>query len=388
MDMLWVESPPADSAFPRPLAVMHVTETWTGGVGTYLESLLRQQLHDPSLHRVHLACSAARTPNPLAFEGHPKLRVHRYASSRNPLRVWGARAAIASLLHAERPDLIHLHSTFAGVYGRTIATGIPIVYCAHGWAFTQEVSWPKRLAYSAVEAALARRAHAIVHISHDEFRAAWRRGVRAPINSVILPSVRAPRVSEHASIAVDRAKINLGFIGRFDRQKGAEILLSALRQVDREDLHLYLLGDFDRDAAKFLAAAQSDRRVTRLGWIDHDRIDDYITRLDAVVIPSRWEGFGLVASESMRNGKAVLVSHRGGLPEQVIDGFNGLAFSIDDPRDLARLLMRIDKAELAVLGANAKRVWSASFGEQRMYQALCQLYRRVVFGEVVQAQRD
>jgi glycosyltransferase involved in cell wall biosynthesis len=85
----------------------------------------------------------------------------------------------------------------------------------------------------------------------------------------------------------------------------------------------------------------------------------------------------------MRNGKAVLVSNRGGLPEQVIDGFNGYVFALEEPGALTKLLERLTKPELSKLGANAKQVWRSSFNEQRTYSSLQQLYRRVMLGDDV-----
>lgn len=51
--------------------------------------------------------------------------------------------------------------------------------------------------------------------------------------------------------------------------------------------------------------------VESIGWINHDEIDSYYSLFDAVIIPSRWEGFGLVAIEAMKNAKAIIVSNRG-----------------------------------------------------------------------------
>jgi glycosyltransferase involved in cell wall biosynthesis len=177
---------------------------------------------------------------------------------------------------------------------------------------------------------------------------------------------------------VDPSKVNLAFIGRFDRQKGAEILLRSLADLERDDMHLYLLGDFDRERAG-ADLETSDPRVTRLGWIRHEEIDNYISCFDAVVIPSRWEGFGLVALEAMRNSKAVVVSNRGGLPEQVIDGFNGYVFPLEEPATLTKLLASLDKRDLARLGANGRQVWVSSFADQKTYRRLNEVYHRVIF---------
>ncbi len=366
---------------PRPqarLSVLHVAETWTGGVGVYLETLVSNQLDDPRVSEVHLVLSASRCPARVALEGHPRLSVHRYASSRSLWRIPRVSLAVRRIVRAAGPDVVHLHSTFAGVYGRILRLSCPVVYCAHGWAFTQDVGWLSRLAYGLTEAWLARRTDALIHISQDEQRAAHRFGVRARRSYVILHGVRAPRPSEPRALRLDPSHLNLAFIGRFDRQKGTDVLFRAFSSVARRDLRLFLLGDFDRDAATRREATWSDPRITHLGWIPQHEIDGYLARFDAVVIPSRWEGFGLVAAEAMRNGKAVIVSHRGGLPEQVVHGYNGLVFSFEQPLSLAQLLATLDKQTLAEMGENARRVWECSFSESRAYRALMEVYENAL----------
>lgn len=353
--------------------VLHVAETWPGGVGNHLEWLIGQQLHDPRIAGIHLACSAVRTPKQLDFAAHPKVQVHRYSSSRVPWRMARPCRELQSIIRQTKPSIVHLHSTFAGLYGRLVETDCPRVYCAHGWAFTQEVGAPRRIVYALIEAALARRTDALIHISHDEFRAAWRHGVRAPMNRVVLHGVRGPLDSGEAPLRVDPSKINLGFVGRFDRQKGVDVLLRAFRERQRDDLHLYMLGDFDREQRPRVTPRDSDA-ITWLGWIPQAKIDAYLKQFDAVVIPSRWEGFGLVAAEAMRNGKPVIVSDRGGLPEQVVHGYNGLVFPFEDGSALGSVLGSLSKDELRVMGENALGVWNRSFSEARAYRELMEVY--------------
>jgi glycosyltransferase involved in cell wall biosynthesis len=354
--------------------VLHVAETWTGGVGNYLIALIQQQIDDPRFERITLACSATRTSGVLPFEGHPKVEVVRYTSSRAPWGVLAASRAIQAIARRVKPSLVHLHSTYAGVYGRLFDLECPVLYCAHGWAFTQDVALPVRLAYGVVEAALSRRTHALVHISQDEQRAAAHYHVRAPVERVILHGTRAPRYSSQHPIKVDPSRINLGFVGRFDKQKGMDILLDVFRSAERPDLHLYLVGAFDRDSSKKARELPQQEGVTVVGWVPEQEIDSYIRCFDALVIPSRWEGFGFVAAEAMRNGKPVIISHRGGMPEQVVHGFNGLVFSLATPEALRDIFRSIDKHSLATMGARAREVWLQSFSETRAYRELMNVY--------------
>jgi glycosyltransferase involved in cell wall biosynthesis len=357
--------------------VLHVTEAWNAGVGVYVDGLVVQQLRDPRIARVHLACSESRTPESVS-RTLAEVSIHKYASSRRPWAVGRSAAALRRVIREVNPDLVHAHSTFAGLYCRMAAPARPVVYCAHGWAFTQEQPAVVRAAYGAVEALLARRAAALVHVSRSESRAARRYGVAAPLDRVVYPGIRAPTRGHVPSLAVDPNRINLAFVGRFDRQKNIELLLSAAADLARTDVHFYLIGDFDREAAKKQNGAFSHPRVTPLGWVPHAEIDAYVSLMDAVVVPSRWEAFGLVAAEAMRNGKAVIVSDRGGLPEQVIHGYNGFVFSLDDPGSLRSVVEKLDKAALSTMGANARHVWETCFTEAPAYSALMDVYAEVI----------
>ena len=101
--------------------------------------------------------------------------------------------------------------------------------------------------------------------------------------------------------------------------------------------------------------------VNILGWLPRHAIDRYYAAADAVVMPSRWEGFGLVAIEAMRNGTAVIVSNRGALPELVEDGKTGHVFDLDegDLGNLERLLRGLDKSRLGSDGQGRTTATSA-----------------------------
>jgi glycosyltransferase involved in cell wall biosynthesis len=362
-----------------PLKVLHVTEAWNAGVGVLVDNLVRRQARDPRIESIHLACSASRTPASLDYSELGRVSVHRYESSRRPWELMQTLVSIRRIVEQVEPDLVHAHSTFPGVYCRLLPIGRPVLYCAHGWSFAQEIHPLKKAVFGATEAALAKLTSGIVHVSRSELRHAYRFLVHSPVSHVVHPGVRGPLLSGSPALEVDPQKLNLAFIGRFDRQKGLDLLLGCANALARDDLHFYLLGDFDRESPK-RRASFSNARITELGWIDQAQIDDYLQQMDAIVVPSRWEAFGLVAAEAMRNGKPAIVSDRGGLPEQIIHGYNGLVFCPEDPAGLLRVLEGLDKAELAEMGENARRVWERCFTEDRAYAALMGIYAELTRG--------
>jgi glycosyltransferase involved in cell wall biosynthesis len=356
-----------------PLKVLHVTEAWNAGVGVLVDNLVRRQARDARIAEIHLACSDSRTPRSLEYSELERVVIHRYDSSRRPWELLKPLASIRRIIEQVKPDLVHAHSTFPGVYCRLLPSGIPVLYCAHGWSFAQEIHPLKKAFYGATEAALAQLTAGIVHVSRSELRHASRYLVHSPVSYVVHPGVREPVLSESPALEVDPRKINLAFIGRFDRQKGLDLLLACAAALSRDDVHFYLLGAFDRESPK-QRALFANPRITELGWIPQQRIDDYVRSMDAIVVPSRWEAFGLVAAEAMRNSKPAIVADRGGLPEQIIHGYNGMVFSPEEPDGLLRLLERLDKAELREMGLNARHVWQRCFTEDRAYHALLSIY--------------
>lgn len=362
------------------MKVLHLTETWKGGCGVYVSALIRWQLRNDAADKITLLCCDHRAPADLAIEADPRLEVRRYRSSRKPTDFAHLFKELKAVIREEQPDLIHAHSTFAGLYAHFAAGEIPVVYCAHGWSFSQELPGYKEFLFAQVERWLSRNRTATYHISQDEQRRAHRWGVRSPYDRVIRNGVAMPTAeSESPPIEVDPTKINLCFLGRFDRQKGADILDREFAQVAREDIRLYVIGGFDRDRAPANdEPLQDGPRIKRLGWIEHQEMDHYLRCFDAVVVPSRWEGFGLVVTEAMRNGVPAIASNRGGLTEQIIDGYNGTIFTLDQEGALAACLDSMEKEALVAMKEPCLAVFKNCFDEKYTFSAVHQLYCDVI----------
>jgi glycosyltransferase involved in cell wall biosynthesis len=114
-----------------------------------------------------------------------------------------------------------------------------------------------------------------------------------------------------------------------------------------------------------------------MGWLARERIAVLCGAADVLVVPSRWEGFGLVALEAMRCGCAVVASRTGGLPEVIEDGVSGLLFEPGDSDQLATLLEQLDAASWKAMGEAGRRRFEALFTIERIGDQLDALYRRL-----------
>jgi glycosyltransferase involved in cell wall biosynthesis len=362
----------------KPLKVAHVVELSRGGPTTAVLQLLNHQSNSPDYMQPALIACRNLLSDELAAASR---ETHLYTSSRNPLKFRAVAAEVGALFEEIRPDVIHLHSTFPGVYGRLALRGKvkrpKVIYCPHGWSFAQEAPFLKKWIYGAVERALLPQTDAILNISaHEETLARhWR--VTTPNDALVHHGVADIDNGQAADLGLDPTKINIGFIGRLDRQKGLDLLLKALNQTPRPWLNLTVIGAKlrDNDTADFDAAG-----IRQIDWVPYAEIDSHIRAFDAMIMPSRWEGFSYTPLEAMRNGKPVVVSNRTSLPEVVIDGYNGTVFDLDAPGALDRALDQLAVLDLKAMGRNARHVFEQTYSEPPVLAALDRFYTRVVAG--------
>ena len=136
-----------------------------------------------------------------------------------------------------------------------------------------------------------------------------------------------------------RGRFIVGGIGRMTEAKGFDLLVRSLVYIP--EVVLVLVGDGEsRNELESLAGriGVSDRIIWH-GWSETPWMDCW--RFDAVVIPSRVEGFGLVAVEAMMVGTPVVAAAVGGLPEVVDDEESGLLVPPGDPAAIATALRRL-----------------------------------------------
>lgn len=256
-----------------------------------------------------------------------------------------------------------------GLICRTVPHSARTIYCAHGWSFTTNAS-PS-----------TKRTDAIIVISRSEFEAAIAAGIDAQKCTIVYngveerPPVPAARSEDSTILAL--------FVGRLDEQKGYDVLIDAFRLLGDEDIRLTIIGEAVQGRG---GLPDLPTNVTAHGWMTHSELYVAIAAADVVVVPSRWEGFGLVAIEAMREGKPLIAHKVGGLPEIVADGETGLLFSPLDAPTLAAVLTGLDKQRLRDMGRAARQRFEAMFTDRTMFAATDRIYRRVLparlFGHV------
>src|SRR5690625_2507713 len=163
----------------------------------------------------------------------------------NPVhRSRDARACgeIKDWLRKDSPDILHLHSSKAGVLGRIAsrAVGIPAVFTAHGWAFAGGTTWKRKLLAGPSEWIAARLGGDIICVSQYDYDLALKYHVaaRASLNRIWngLADVSARAKPGSASTPL------MIMVARFSFQKDHATLLRALSKIDDLRWRLVLVG--------------------------------------------------------------------------------------------------------------------------------------------------
>ncbi|MGF1501868.1 MAG: glycosyltransferase family 4 protein [Paracoccaceae bacterium] len=150
-----------------------------------------------------------------------------------------------------------------------------------------------------------------------------------------------------------------GLIGRLDVQKGFDIAIRAFREAAPGDATLLVAGEGPERAA-LEALAAGDQRIRFMGWAERPEVA--MAACDAVLMPSRWEAFGLVALEAQAAGRLVAVAQTDGMAEHVRRGAFGVGQNaIAGWADAIRILCRSAHAERILAARFRARATQAKF---------------------------
>ena len=354
------------------IKVLHVGEYVQGGVATYVRTIIN---HNNPYINDYIVLSNYKSEHSWNL---PRERIIYYDYHRSLFSIPKAIYNIKKAIEKINPDVIYCHSTWAGFFVRVpMLLKKPkcnVLYNAHGWAFLQNIAEWKRKIYASIEKILSFRTNQIINVSQNEYDMAVKYGLDAGKLCVIYSGISADRKSGHYNVDLPKDKINILFVGRFDLQKGIDYLLDEFVKCNRNDLFLTVIGDNVINKNDYKKKYKKEN-IKFLGWVKHDEIADYYEAVDVVVMPSRWEAFGLVAIEAMKYSTPVIVSNRGALREIIAHGKTGYVFPFDKGA-LTKVLQMLSKEELLKLGKNAEKEFLKKYQESCMLKSTVFLYEK------------
>ncbi len=351
-----------------------------GGLELYVDRAVRY------FHTLHQPCLAVVAPGTLLARRLGEAGM-AYATLKRPPRLLPHLAArwLARLMEREGIDVMHIHwgkDLYLAVLAKRLCRrSVKLIYSRQMALTRAKKDFYHRRLYRQVDR--------YVVISQRLFDEAARFLPLARERLYLLYyGVKAPpgRVAAHCEgflqqAGLDAAGFRIGLFGRIEHGKGQHVLVEALAELVRqgEDVAAVLVGHI-MDQAYFDALMASvqvlglEGRVHYFGF--HEDPPAVMACLDAVVLATYAETFGLVLIEAMRAGTAVLGTDAGGVPEIIKNDRTGLLFAPGDSSALASGLRRLvrDPVLRERLAEAGRTDANARFDEAQHFQALLAIF--------------
>lgn len=185
---------------------------------------------------------------------------------------------------------------------------------------------------------------------------------------------------------IPAGKTVVGYVGTLCHRKGLDILVRACAALSKQGLldkvHIVFCGNFDNDGEKewLYGVIEKEKLWDNVTFIPFS--DPYLIYkvFDIFVLPSRLEGFGLVAVEAMLSGNCCVRSNVEGAEEQIEDGVTGFLFESGDYKQLSDILASlVADEERRLRVAQAGREYAKeNFTYTTMCQKTVEVYKKVI----------
>jgi glycosyltransferase involved in cell wall biosynthesis len=274
-----------------------------------------------------------------------------------------------------RPDLVHCHTTKAGLVGRFAAriANVPAIYTAHTWCFSEGTSLSWRLLGRPCETAAALCSRCIITVSDANREAALKHKIASPRKLITVHNGVAD--TSHRANPGEPGALRIAMVARFAAQKNQALLVKAVSKLNTP-VKLTFIGDGPLRAEVEKAASHCPPyvRVEFLG--QRTDIPQILSQANLFVLSTNWEGFPISILEAMRAGLPVIATDVNGVREAVENGVTGLLVRPGDGDQLLNALkeMAMDPERRAQMGARARAVFESRFSLSAMLRKTASVY--------------
>lgn len=313
-----------------------------------------------------------------------------------PLKDRRCLSDLKSLIAAWKPDVVHTHSSKAGILGRMAAWSrrVPcVVHTIHGLAFHPYEKWWRNAIYIASERYAARKCHRIICVAEAMRDQALAKGVGRPEQYVIVHSGMevnqfiSPRWSRddvRRALGFSSGDFVIGTIARLAELKGHDDLLDALSEDMRTHPHTKMLWVGDGWWADRLKQRIDElglhEQVILTGLVPPQEIPKYLQAMDVLAHPSYREGLPRTVTQALLSAVPAVAYDVDGTREVCLDGETGRLVQPGDLQGLrdALLELRDNPQQRAAMGQAGRALCRQQFDAAVMVERLEQVYADVL----------
>ncbi len=315
----------------------------------------------------------------------------------HPWRDWTSYRELVRALRELRPEMVHTHSSKAGILGRAAAKklGIACVHTVHGSPFHPYQSRTAYHLYRLAETWAARRCDKLISVCDAMTDQYVRAGV-APREMFVTvysgmevePFLNPPRprAEIRSDLGFTDDQIVVGKIARLFELKGhADVIAAARQAVPRcPNLRFLFVGDglLREELQREIAAAGLSEHFVFTGLVPPERVPELVGAMDIVVHASLREGLARVLPQGLIAGKPVVTYDVDGAREVAIPGETGYLLPPHSIDGMARAILELagDAALRERLGLTGRARFTDQFRHQTMTRRLREIYQAVLAG--------
>jgi glycosyltransferase involved in cell wall biosynthesis len=309
----------------------------------------------------------------------------------NPLKDLLALIEIYKFIKKNNIDIVHTHSSKAGILGRFVARLAKvkfIIHTVHGWSFNDYQPLFMRSVFIGLERLSARFTHKLIVVSYyDRKKGLKNRIAREDKYRLIRYGIEYTEfISGDQKIkeefGINSTDLIVGMISCFKPQKSPQDFIKLSFLVNRilPNVKFLLVGDgiLRNQVKKLINKFQLQNKVILTGW--RRDIPRILSAIDVFVLTSLWEGLPISVLEAIAFSKPVVATNTGGIEEIVVEGKNGF---LVQPRDIKSLSERLtvllrNESLRKDMGQNAKGLFDFNFSVENMVQNNQDLYENLI----------
>lgn len=385
---------PMQSGENRRIKIMLITEPTSGGVGRYVQDVVCGL--DLSLFDITLVHGISRADESF-YDNVEQLREHatlipckELVHELSPRHDWQALQAVRRIIQRIEPDIVHCHSSKAGVIGRIAAKleDVPAIYSSHGWVM-QNIDFGKRKKqlFALIEAVLSRFATATtINVSPTEKQCALDWHINSSNQFIVIsngvdPSTMLSREESRARLGLGDNAIVVGTAIRLTAQKDPLQIIEVFARAHQQNpaLHLAILGDGElRDAVKQAIYEYGiEQAVTCYGY--RTDASQLMAAFDVVMMASTAEGLPYTLLEAEAVGVPIVATDVEGIRDVVKPGVTGELYPFGDVEQGANALLAVLSAKESASSSNAVNMADAEavsmpYSRQAIYHDFMQRF--------------
>ncbi len=337
------------------IRILHITQA-LGGVESYLNQIIQHMDRE----RFEILLMFPKSDGPLAVTA-KKLGVEQInvdlVRDINPLKDVAGLVRMSRHVRRIRPELIHVHSSKAGVLGRLTAGlfGIPCIYTPNAYAYLGAQGLRKKF-YLRVERILRPFTAKLLAVGRSEANRSTEDVGFTPEKVTFVNNAIVPLTVTWSPTSNSEKKPLVLMVGRLNHQKNPEMFVLAAGRVARRkpEARFMIVGggyhEFHGDMVRDLIASLGLQEQFQIHeWMAQEDLHHVMAQADIIVVPSRYDGLPFIPLEAMSMGKPVVGTQVDGVQDVIVDGITGYLVELDDITAMAdRIVYLLKDSQLRI----------------------------------------